>query len=115
MQRYLTRLLPLASVAALCFAVAAADSSSDIVDGGPQAQAGAKGGGEFERIGPEAPLRVQCWQEGREIIDERKLYGMALKPLLDQASVSFKTLKGDGPSVHILSVDETTCLVRADS
>ena len=114
MHRYLTKLLPLASVAAVCFAVAAADSNSDIVDQGLQAQAGANGGSEFERIGPDAPLRVQCWQEGREIIDERKLYGMALKPLRDQASVSFKTLNGEGPSVHILSIDETTCLVRAD-
>ncbi len=68
-----------------------------------------------ESVGPLPPLRLQCWQEGREIIDQSDLYGMSLKPILDQASVSFKRIGTRGFAVHIISVNDTICLVQEDS
>ncbi len=67
-----------------------------------------------EALGPTAPVRVQCWQEGREIIDQGDLYGMSLKPILEQASVSFKRKGSEGFAIHIISVDDTVCLVQAN-
>ena len=66
-----------------------------------------------ENVGPEAPLRLQCWQFGREIIDQSDLHSMSLKPLLEQDSVSFKRKGTKGAAVHIVSVDDTVCMVQA--
>ncbi len=66
-----------------------------------------------ERVGSETPLRVQCWQFGREIIDQSDLHSMSLKPLLEQESVSFKRKGTEGVAVHILSVEDTVCMVQA--
>jgi hypothetical protein len=64
-------------------------------------------------LGARAPLRVQCWQDGKEIIDQGGLSDMSLRPLLEQESVSFKRKGTKGVAVHIISVDETVCLVQA--
>lgn len=65
-----------------------------------------------QSVGPRVPLRVQCWQFGREIIDESGLQDMSLKPLLEHDSVSFKREGTQGAAVHIISVDDTVCLVQ---
>lgn len=113
--RYRTRtLLPVAFAFLAGIAGAVTSSSADIKNQEAKGEATASREPGYESIGPEAPLRVRCWQEGREIIDERNLHSMNLKPLLEQASVSFKT-KGDGGlAVHIIAVEKTTCLVRSD-
>ncbi len=113
--RYRTQtLLPVAVGLLVGIASAITSSNADIKNQEAGGEAKASGEPGYEALGPEAPLRVRCWQEGREIIDERNLHSMNLKPLLEQASVSFKTKGGGGLAVHIIAVEKTTCLVDSD-
>lgn len=57
-------------------------------------------------------LRVQCWQEGEEIIDQANLRGLSLSSATRQESVSFKRVGDDQPSVFILAVADGMCLIQ---
>lgn len=114
MSKKFLRYLPIAAVVMAAPLLFVTESWGDIVktldlDGAPSKVE--RGG---ESLGPTAPFRVQCWQEGREIIDQRDLYGMSLKSILEQASVSFKRKGSEGFAIHIISVDDTVCLVQAN-
>lgn len=109
------KLLSLGAVVAAGLVFAVAEGRGDIAGGRKEVQSKAAAEQGFERIGPEERVRVQCWQDGREIIDQPNLYGMALKPLFEQSSVSFRAREAGSPEVHIISIDETTCLIRSQS
>lgn len=57
-------------------------------------------------------LRVQCWQEGEEIIDQTNLRGLSLSAATRQESVTFKRVGDDQPSVFILAVADGMCLIQ---
>ncbi len=67
------------------------------------------------RIATGTPLRVECWQEGRKIIDEEALYGFSINSLLDRTSVSFRRAAQGDPTVFIISLKRSTCLIREAS
>ncbi len=115
MRHKMFKFLSIALVLTATLPLLVSEGRGDIVetsDPGVWAGLSREGG---ESVGPRPPLRLQCWQEGREIIDQSDLYGMSLKPLLEQASVSFKREGTQGFAVHIISLDDTICLVQASS
>lgn len=67
------------------------------------------------RIATDTPLHVECWQEGRKIIDEEALYGFSVSSLLDRGSVSFRRAAQGDPTVFIVSLKHSTCLIRGAS
>ncbi|MGH6913370.1 MAG: hypothetical protein ACREH3_06650 [Geminicoccales bacterium] len=63
--------------------------------------------------GPE-PLRVECWQEGVRILEERGLSGLSIAAATRESSVSFKR-QGDGnASVFLLPVADGVCLIQPE-
>lgn len=64
------------------------------------------------RLATDTPLRVECWQEGRKIIDEEALFGFSVSSLFDRASVSFRRKAQGDPTVFIVSLKHSTCLIR---
>lgn len=68
------------------------------------------------RISPEpvtsGELRLQCWQEGVEIIDQRRLQGLSINDATRRESVSLKR-EGDGQaSVFLLPLADGLCLIQ---
>jgi len=107
------KLLPIVLALTASLSIFASEGMGDIIETSElskSAELFREGG---ESVGPRPPLRLQCWQEGRKIIDQNDLYGMSLKPILEQDSVSFKRKGTQGFAVHIISVDDTICLVQA--
>ena len=64
------------------------------------------------RLAADTPLRVECWQEGRRIIHEEKLYGFSVSSLLNNASLSFRHVPGGDVNIFVLSLKHATCLIR---
>jgi len=64
------------------------------------------------RLAADTPLRVECWQEGKRIIAEDKLYGFSVSSLLNNAALSFRQVPGGNVNVFILSLKHSTCLIR---
>lgn len=64
------------------------------------------------RLAADTPLRVECWQEGKRIINEDKLYGFSVSSLLNNASLSFRQVPGGDVNVFVLSLKHSTCLIR---
>ncbi len=59
------------------------------------------------------PVRAECWQEGKKVIDEAELAGFTFNTLIDEQSVSFRRQGEVNPSVFILAFRESLCLVQA--
>lgn len=57
-------------------------------------------------------LRVQCWQEGRKIIDRTNLRALSLNSATQRGSITFKPVDDDQPSVSILPFADGLCLVE---
>jgi hypothetical protein len=58
------------------------------------------------------PLSVECWQEGVKIIAERDLHGISVNDLLQREAVSFRRQNENYPSVHVVALHDSTCLIR---
>ena len=58
-------------------------------------------------------LQLQCWQQGIKIIDETDVGGISVRSLLDQDTVSFGGGSIAQPTVTVLSLDDSTCLIRS--
>ncbi len=56
--------------------------------------------------------QLQCWQQGIKIIDEAEVGGISVRSLLDQDTVSFGGGAIEHPKVTVLSLDDSTCLIR---
>ncbi len=64
---------------------------------------------------PGAPRhRLQCWQEGRKIIDESGLYDMSANAVGQHRAISFKNRPGGTRTVFLLPVLDALCLVKAE-
>jgi hypothetical protein len=60
------------------------------------------------------PVRVECWQEGVRILEERGLSGLSIAAATRESSVSFKR-QGDGnASVFLLPVADGVCLIQPE-
>lgn len=57
-------------------------------------------------------LRIQCWQEGRKIIDERDLRGLSINDATRRESVSLKGTGDETASVFLLPVADAVCLIQ---
>ncbi len=64
------------------------------------------------RLATNIPLRVECWQEGRKIIDEKEMYSFSINSLLEQVSVSFRREARGNPDLFIVSLKHSTCLIQ---
>jgi hypothetical protein len=60
------------------------------------------------------PLRVECWQEGTRIIDQRGLSGLSIAAATRESSVSFKGREGGQASVFLLPLADGLCLIRPE-
>ena len=58
-------------------------------------------------------MQLQCWQQGIKIIDETEVGGISVRSLLDQNTVSFGGAMVDQPTVIVLSLEDSTCLIRS--
>lgn len=113
MRLKLSTVLPFAMAATVGLAILSSQTWGDIIETSELRGSTTLFQRTGESVGPQLPLRIRCWQDGREIIDQSGLHGMSLKPLFEQESVSFKRKGTNGIAVHIISVDDTVCLVQA--
>jgi hypothetical protein len=60
------------------------------------------------------PLRVECWQEGTRIIDQRGLSGLSIAAATRESSVSFKGRESGQASVFLLPLADGLCLIRPE-
>ena len=60
------------------------------------------------------PLRVECWQEGTRIIDQRGLSGLSIAAATRESSVSFKRRDGGQASVFLLPLADGLCLIQPE-
>lgn len=70
------------------------------------------GGAESLRAVSGDALRLQCWQNGVQIIDEIGLGGISVKSLLKPETLLLGG-GGEAARVIVLSLEESTCLVQA--
>jgi hypothetical protein len=59
------------------------------------------------------PVRVECWQEGTRIIDQRGLSGLSIAAATRESSVSFKG-RGGQASVFLLPLADGLCLIQPE-
>lgn len=60
-----------------------------------------------------APLRLQCWQYGVKIIDEKNLFSVRLQNLIDRDSLGFRRNASNDADVYVIPVNsDSTCLVK---
>ena len=61
-----------------------------------------------------ASLRVQCWQYGVKIIDEKNVFGIRLQNLINRDSVGFKGHDSKNGDIYVIPVDgDSTCLIKS--
>ena len=60
------------------------------------------------------PVRVECWQEGTRIIDQRGLSGLSIATATRESSVSFKRRGGGQASVFLLPLADGLCLIQPE-
>ena len=60
------------------------------------------------------PLRVECWQEGTRIIDQRGLSGLSIAAATRESTVSFKRRGGGQASVFLLPLADGLCLIQPE-
>ena len=60
------------------------------------------------------PVRVECWQEGTRIIDQRGLSGLSIAAATRESSVSFKAREGGHASVFLLPFADGLCLIQPE-
>ncbi len=66
-----------------------------------------------EPLKQSAPLRVQCWQYGVKIIDEKDLFGIRLQNLIERNSLGFKGRDSSNGDIYVIPVNgDSTCLIK---
>lgn len=60
---------------------------------------------------PDKKVRVQCWQDGRKIIDETELAVTSLSIANQMNGVRLRRLGGSDGPVTLLTQSRTTCLL----
>jgi len=60
-----------------------------------------------------ASLRVQCWQYGVKIIDEKNVFGIRLQNLIERDSLGFKGRDSNNGDIYVIPVNgDSTCLIK---
>ena len=109
----LTRLLGFGSLIVIALGLTAPHAHSEIsVTGGrlpPMAAAPAT-----ESPAQAQALWVQCWQDGVKIIDEKNIFGIRLRNLIEQEAIGFSGRDSNNGNVYIIPVnDVSTCLIKS--
>ncbi len=109
----LTRLLGFGSLIVIVLGLTAPHARSEIsVTGGqppPMAAAPAT-----ESPTQAQALWVQCWQDGVKIIDEKNIFGIRLRNLIEQETIGFSGRDSNNGNVYIIPVnDVSTCLIKS--
>ena len=109
----LTRLLGIGSLIIIALGLTAPHAHSEIaVTGGrlpPKAAAPAT-----ESPAQAQALWVQCWQDGVKIIDEKNIFGIRLRNLIEQETIGFSGRDSNNGNVYIIPVnDVSTCLIKS--
>lgn len=61
----------------------------------------------------EASMRVQCWQYGVKIIDEKDVFSIRLRNLIDRDSLGFKGRNSNNGDLYVIPVNgDSTCLIK---
>lgn len=61
----------------------------------------------------DAPLRVQCWQHGVKIIDEKGVRDIRLQNVINRATIGFKGRNSKRGEIYVIPVnDDSTCLIK---
>lgn len=62
----------------------------------------------------EAPVMLECWQDGRRIIHQGGLAGVAVKALTRKGAVAFRQGNDRHQEIFLLSFDGSLCLVSPE-
>ncbi|MEZ5931310.1 MAG: hypothetical protein R3F54_05070 [Alphaproteobacteria bacterium] len=103
------RKLTLASLLALLALASTSVVRAEVVD--------AKGGPVTVEPKPSAPVlqkdqaSLECWQNGRRIIQQAGLRGVTVKALTSKGAVAFKQDDDQQPDLFLLPFDDSLCLI----
>ena len=62
----------------------------------------------------EGPVTLECWQNGRRIIQRDGLRGLAVKSVTSKGAVAFKPMDSEQPEVFLLPFEDSLCLVSPE-
>lgn len=60
------------------------------------------------------PVALECWQNGRRIIQRDGLRGLAVKAITGNGAVAFKPMDGEQPDIFVLPFEDSLCLVAPE-
>ncbi len=115
----LTRLLGFGSLIVIALGLTAPHAHSEIAVTGGQLPPIAAPIARAPAPATESPtqaqaLWVQCWQDGVKIIDEKNIFGIRLRNLIEQETIGFSGRDSNNGNVYIIPVnDVSTCLVKS--
>ena len=90
-----------------CALAAAGLVQAEVVDKkGPMAA-----GAEAPPVVHQEPVVLECWQQGRRIIRQGGLRGLAVKAVTRKGAVAFKPADSDQPEIFLLPFEDSLCLV----
>lgn len=72
---------------------------------------GAAGGQPFHQG---SRFRLQCWQEGKKVVDQPSLQSMTVGPALNGSTISFRRRGERGASIVLISVDRSLCMTSPE-
>lgn len=98
-------MIPRKSLAAVALALAAVGTTAAVPTGHEPAHAGGSA------LVPDGPVRLECWQEGRKIIERADLAGPALGPAGAGGTIRFGQDGRNGPEAILVTSATTACLI----
>lgn len=109
--------LGLAIAIALGFAAVPQGRSEIAVAGGPKVTKAAPAADTKAQTGEPmsggASMRIQCWQYGVKIIDEKDVFGVRVQNLIDRDSLGFKGRNSKNGDIYVIPVNgDSTCLIK---
>ena len=90
--------------------LAAGEAGATLVNNGKGKPAGAASGG-VEVAPQNSKVRVQCWQDGRKIIDESDLSVVSLSIANQLNGLRLRRTGGPDGSVTVVTQSRTSCLL----
>ena len=111
----LTRLLGFGSLIVIALGLTAPHAHSEIAITGGQLPPIAAPIAMAAAPATESPaLWVQCWQDGVKIIDEKNIFGIRLRNLIEREAIGFSGRDSNNGNVYIIPVnDVSTCLIKS--
>ncbi|MCB2012677.1 MAG: hypothetical protein R3C70_14690 [Geminicoccaceae bacterium] len=67
----------------------------------------------LQSVGGNAPLRVQCWQEGRMVLEQHGLEGLNMGPLLKDSTLQLRRRGEQATSLVITHLGDSLCIVTS--